>query len=316
MKDALDIKDPKLATIYQAALRYKGQALELTVTFSAEDIAKSLEEFEKVARTKFDEVHQQQFSYTLESFPLELTRLTTTVVDASPDIEIPKIPDATSETPPEFAILEKKKIVFQGSEHEATFWDRAAVSKSGYKVQGPCVIVEMDSNTLIQPGFEAVIDAVGNICISPMPGNELPSFRSKIGHAESEKNDQQKVEEAEKLVKDVPTVPTLIGSSLASIRAEMDTLMLRCSMSPAIREQQDEFNVITNPTGKMLVGQFGSFIGQFLKIWNHKVERGEVDAIEEGKSLLNLLSFTTVTCSSIILGGLHIWRRLEGCHNT
>lgn len=58
--------------------------------------------------------------------------------------------------------------------------------------------------------------------------------------------------------------------------------MLRCSMSPAIREQQDEFNVITNAEGKMLVGQFGSFIGQFLQIWNHKLDKGEVDQIEEG----------------------------------
>jgi 5-oxoprolinase (ATP-hydrolysing) len=31
-----------------------------------------------------------------------------------------------------------------------------------------------------------------------------------------------------------------------------------------------------------LVGQFGSFIGQFLKIWTHKVNKGDVDDIEEG----------------------------------
>lgn len=282
IKDALKNDEPPLATIYQAALRYKGQALELTVTLSADDIAQPLEAFEKAARVKFDEVHQQQFSYTLESFPLELTRLTVTVVDASPDIEIPRIPAADSNVPPETAIIEKKKIVVQGNEYEATFWDRAAISKAGYKVQGPCVIVEMDSNTLIQPGFEGEIDAVGNIHISPLPGNEVPTFRSKVGLEEAGKTDEQKIEEAKKLVEDIPTVPTLIGSSLASIRAEMDTLMLRCSMSPAIREQQDEFNVITNPAGKMLVGQFGSFIGQFLKIWNHKISKGEVDPIEEG----------------------------------
>jgi 5-oxoprolinase (ATP-hydrolysing) len=256
--------------------------LELTVTLAAEDIAQSLEAFEKVARTKFDEIHQQQFSYTLESFPLELTRLTVVVVDASPDIEIPQIPNADTNEPPQSAIIEKKKIVVQDKEHQATFWDRSAISKAGYKVHGPCVIVEMDSNTLIQPGFEGEIDAVGNIRISPMPGNEMPSFRSKIGHEESTKTNEQKLEEAQKVVRDIPTVPTLIGSSLASIRAEMDTLMLRCSMSPAIREQQDEFNVITNPAGLMLVGQFGSFIGQFLKIWNYKVSRGEAEPIEEG----------------------------------
>ena len=282
IKDALHTKEPELATSYQAALRYKGQALELNVAFSTEDLAQSHEEFEKIARKKFDQIHEQQFSYTLESFPLELTRLTVTVVDASPDIEIPQIPKADTTAPPDSAILEKKSIVVQGKEHQATFWDRIAISRAGYKVQGPCIIVEMDSNTLIQPGFEGEVDAVGNIRISPMPGNEVPTFRSKIGHAADEKTDEQKMEEARKVVKDIPTVPTLIGSSLASIRAEMDTLMLRCSMSPAIREQQDEFNVVTTPSGQMLVGQFGSFIGQFLKIWNHKVSRGDAEPIEEG----------------------------------
>ena len=282
MKEALHIQDPQLATVYQAALRYKGQALELTVTLTSDDIAKPMEAFETIAREKFDQVHEQQFSYTLESFPLELTRLTVTIVDASPDIEIPKIPKGDSTAPPESAILEKKSIVVQGKEHAATFWDRAAISKAGYIVQGPCVIVEMDSNTLIQPGFQGEIDVVGNICISPMPGNEIPTFRSRFGSSVSDKTQEERVAEAKKVVQDIPTVPTLIGSSLASIRAEMDTLMLRCSMSPAIREQQDEFNVITNPAGKMLVGQFGSFIGQFLKIWDYKISRGEVEPIEEG----------------------------------
>ena len=226
MKEALDMEDPRLDTTYQAALRYKGQALELTVTLSGEDFAKPMDAFEKIARTKFDQIHDQQFSYTLESFPLELTRLTVSIVDASPDVEIPRIPEADTSTPPPSAALEKKTIVVQGKEHEATFWDRAAISKAGYKVQGPCVIVEMDSNTLIQPGYEGEIDVVGNICISPMPGNEMPSFRSKIGHAESEKTTEQKIEEAKKVVQDIPTVPTLIGSSLASIRAEMVRILM------------------------------------------------------------------------------------------
>jgi 5-oxoprolinase (ATP-hydrolysing) len=46
-------------------------------------------------------------------------------------------------------------------------------------------------------------------------------------------------------------------------------------MSPAIQDQQDEFNVITNKEGKMLVGQFGSFIWQFLDSWNGSIEEGD-----------------------------------------
>lgn len=82
-------------------------------------------------------------------------------------------------------------------------------------------------------------------------------------------------ESARQLVKDSPLISTLISSALGSIRREMDTLMLRCAMSPAIREQQDEFNVITNTRGQMLVGQFGSFITQFLEIWKGTIEEGE-----------------------------------------
>ena len=47
-------------------------------------------------------------------------------------------------------------------------------------------------------------------------------------------------------------------------------------MSPAIREQQDEFNVITNTRGQMLVGQFGSFITEFLNGWDGTIEEGDI----------------------------------------
>lgn len=283
MKEALDQPDPELTTTYQADLRYKGQALTLTVSLTDDDLSQPKEAFEKLAHEKFDKIHDQQFSYVLENFPLELTRLGLTITDASPDIEIPKIEAADeSNSPPQSAVIETKTIVVDGKQHTATFWDRMKISKAGYKVQGPCVVVEMDSNTLILPGFEGEVDAVGNICISPSAGNEMPLFKSRFEETVSDKPQELKDEEARKVVQDIPTLPTLIASTLASIRAEMDTLMLRCSMSPAIREQQDEFNVITNPKGKMLVGQFGSFIGSFLKIWNSKVAKGDADPIEEG----------------------------------
>ena len=78
------------------------------------------------------------------------------------------------------------------------------------------------------------------------------------------------------MIKEQPIIATLIASALGSIRREMDALLLRCAMSPAIREQQDEFNVITNTRGQMLVGQFGSFIQQFLNGWNGTVQEGDV----------------------------------------
>jgi 5-oxoprolinase (ATP-hydrolysing) len=121
----------------------------------------------------------------------------------------------------------------------------------------------MDSNTLILPGYLGEIDAYGNILIWPVARVDEP----KITHTK---------ESAREFVREQPIVATLIASALGSIRREMDSLMLRAAMSPAIREQQDEFNAITNNRGQMLVGQLGSFITQFLDNWKGTVEEGDV----------------------------------------
>ena len=61
--------------------------------------------------------------------------------------------------------------------------------------------------------------------------------------------------------------------------------MTRATMSPAIREQQDEFNVIAEPSGKMIVGQFGSFIGQFLKVWTGTIEEDDIFIVNDPYSI-------------------------------
>ena len=256
-----------LSTAYEADLRYKGQALTLSIPFLEEDFKLSPEAFLEAVRTRFDAAHEQQFSFCLPSFALEIMRLGAIVTDGSPDMEITSIETSgnAGETPPDSAIITRKMISTDGQTVEAIFWDRAKITKCGYKVNGPCVISEMDSNTLILPGFYGEIDSYGNILIHP---NEDTNLTNDIADHDWES--------AQALVQKSPLIPTLISSSLQSIRNEMDTLMLRCSMSPAIRDQQDEFNVITNKEGKMLVGQFGSFIGQFLESWKGTIEEGDV----------------------------------------
>ena len=63
---------------------------------------------------------------------------------------------------------------------------------------------------------------------------------------------------------------------LKNARFEMDALMTRVAMSPAIREQHDEFPLIAEPGGLMIAGQFGSFISEFLKSWRGSIEPGDI----------------------------------------
>ncbi len=68
----------------------------------------------------------------------------------------------------------------------------------------------------------------------------------------------------------------IIESALRNARFEMDTVLFRTAMSPGIREQHDEFPLIANLEGKMVVGQFGSFIHGFLQGYDGTVEEGDV----------------------------------------
>jgi N-methylhydantoinase B len=68
----------------------------------------------------------------------------------------------------------------------------------------------------------------------------------------------------------------IIESALRNARFEMDTVLFRTAMSPGIREQHDEFPMIANVEGKMVVGQFGSFIHGFLQGYDGTIEDGDI----------------------------------------
>ncbi|HHZ72237.1 MAG TPA: hydantoinase B/oxoprolinase family protein [Gammaproteobacteria bacterium] len=57
----------------------------------------------------------------------------------------------------------------------------------------------------------------------------------------------------------------LIENALRNARHEMDAVLFRSAMSPVIREQHDEFSMITDPKGRMIVGQFGSYVAEMLR---------------------------------------------------
>jgi len=68
----------------------------------------------------------------------------------------------------------------------------------------------------------------------------------------------------------------IIENALRNARAEMDAVLFRTAMSPGIREQHDAFPMIANHEGKMVVGQFGSFIHGFREGYDGTIEEGDV----------------------------------------
>jgi N-methylhydantoinase B len=68
----------------------------------------------------------------------------------------------------------------------------------------------------------------------------------------------------------------IIENALRNVREEMDAVLFRTAMSPGIREQGDCFPMVANKVGKMVVGQFGSFIHGFMEAYDGDIEEGDI----------------------------------------
>ncbi len=79
-----------------------------------------------------------------------------------------------------------------------------------------------------------------------------------------------------KRVKLDPITLDIIENAMLNARWEMDAVLFRTAMSPGIREQHDEFPMIANLDGKMVVGQFGSFIYGFKAAYDGTIEEGDM----------------------------------------
>ena len=73
-----------------------------------------------------------------------------------------------------------------------------------------------------------------------------------------------------------PVTLDIIESALKNYRYEMDAVLFRTAMSPVIREQHDEFPMICDPHGRMVVGQFGSYIREMMARFDQPLYPGDV----------------------------------------
>ena len=73
-----------------------------------------------------------------------------------------------------------------------------------------------------------------------------------------------------------PITLDIIENALRNARAEMDAVLFRTAMSPGIREQHDAFPMVANNDGKMVVGQFGSFLYGFMQGYEGTIEDGDI----------------------------------------
>ena len=84
----------------------------------------------------------------------------------SAEIDAKKVTGSGSRTPVAAAKIGTSKVFMDGKNMEANLYRRDQL-KAGNKIDGPAIVLEMDSTTVILSGHTGNVDKFGNILIAP-----------------------------------------------------------------------------------------------------------------------------------------------------
>lgn len=153
------VAEKDIVVQWLADLRYEGQSYELTVPVPRKSKL-TKEDMEQVERA-FHDAHLRIFAYSSVDEQIEFVNLRVVVIGRTPPVQFPRQDNAGPD--PKGALKAYRKVMFEGLGWVETPIYERDLLKAGNVVQGPAVIEERVSNTLLLPGSSAVVDPYGNL---------------------------------------------------------------------------------------------------------------------------------------------------------
>ncbi|GAM07696.1 hydantoinase/oxoprolinase family protein, partial [Novosphingobium sp. MBES04] len=144
---------------FELDVRYEGQAFEVPLSIDPETF-KSGGLAAIIAR--FDDEHERLFTFKMDS-EHELVNLRAVALGPVLDLEAQRLPEGNGD--PIEAKVRDHQLWADGKMVPAVIYDRSKL-KANDVIQGPAIVTEMDSTTLIEADCTGTVDAFGNILIN------------------------------------------------------------------------------------------------------------------------------------------------------
>jgi N-methylhydantoinase A len=159
LADGIPVEDHEVS--FQADLRYAGQAFQITVDFTESDLA---EQGAGLLVEQFDAEHEQLFTFKLEDGHeiLMIRAVAKAKAKAIAELRVGNPGTSLAECQ-----IHDSRFYFEGEWHDIAIYDRGLLHE-GLVVPGPAIVSEMDSTTVVLPGYDARVDAIGNLLINPL----------------------------------------------------------------------------------------------------------------------------------------------------
>lgn len=149
----------EISVLFEVDIRYSGQAFEVPMEVTLAELS---ETGIAALTRRFDEEHHRLFTFNMDS-EHEIVNLRAVALGQALDLPAAQLPVGNGD--PSDAKIRGHELYMDGRMQPAVIYDRAKL-KAQDVIQGPAIVIEMDSTTLIEADCIATVDSVGNILIT------------------------------------------------------------------------------------------------------------------------------------------------------
>ena len=157
------VKDVRYEHIAEA--RYEGQGYELRIDVGSGAIDATWIDAMKAA---FHDIHEREYSRRFEDADVQIANVRVRAVGLMPGLDAPKVKKGKG-APPAGALKLKADAWFRVNgklkKVKTAFYERTELV-AGNVIEGPAIITQFDSTTVVPPGFSCKVDPVGNLVVT------------------------------------------------------------------------------------------------------------------------------------------------------
>ena len=155
------IPDDARTVTYTADMRYHGQGYEIPVAIDPGEIRSvGVAELEE----RFNRLHEQLYGFRMHGTEAEIVNLRAVGFGSVPKPEL-----AVGENGRRGRVGRRRRRapgLVRGQQHATTIYDRSKL-RPQMRFEGPAIVTEFDSTTVVLPGYVAEVDVNFNILINP-----------------------------------------------------------------------------------------------------------------------------------------------------
>jgi N-methylhydantoinase A len=157
------IPEPSQRVSFNVDMRYYRQGYEIPVDI---DPALLAGDGTKMLADRFNQLHEQFYRFRMDDTTCEIVNLRAIGYGDVPKPHLLEVEDGTGEDSTH-AVLDEHEVYFGGEWLPTKIYDRSKLLP-GNRVDGPAVITEFDSTTVVLAGYAAEVDRYLNLIINPV----------------------------------------------------------------------------------------------------------------------------------------------------